>query len=415
MHDREHPVRKEAGYEYLDDDTRAFRLNASLSWGALALWNGRRIILSITAVAAVAAVVISLLLPNWYQSSARVLMPEAGSGAMGALLSNISPQAARLFGGIGGSSDYNRPLTILSSNSMMDAVIERFDLMEVYETAGKSRPVTTTRQKLRRNTSFEVDMKHDYLTISVTDRDPERAALMANFIVEELNRRNAELLTQDAANYRQFVEMRYHEVIAALDSAQHGFQTIQEQIGVVELPTSAEAFYRAVAQQRAGMLELEIQHSALLDQYGPENPRVQATGRALAAARAAERSAITGGDPLMPLGLRELPAAANRYATAYREVLLQGELLKVVQPLYEQARFEEERDKVTVQVVDYATPPEMKARPFRALIVVASTLSAFLLSVSLVLGISVVRDLSPRIRGSIWRSIRASNGVETHR
>jgi uncharacterized protein involved in exopolysaccharide biosynthesis len=49
--------------------------------------------------------------------------------------------------------------------------------------------------------------------------------------------------------------------------------------------------------------------------------------------------------------------------------------------LYDQARFEEEREFASVQVVDAAVPPARKAKPKRSFIVIMTTLSVGVLSV----------------------------------
>lgn len=64
---------------------------------------------------------------------------------------------------------------------------------------------------------------------------------------------------------------------------------------------------------------------------------------------------------------------------------MQTRILEVLAPLYEQARFEEERRVEAVQVVDPAVPPVRKAKPRRSLIVLGITLAAFALSVLFVL------------------------------
>jgi len=370
---------------YLLPEERRARATDALGLALGALWSRRKLVAGVTAVAAIGAVVISLLLPVWYLSSARVLMPDAAGGLNG-IIGNLSPQAARLLGS-GGSSDYSRYLAILTSESMRDRVIEEFDLMRVYNTADKPWPRTATHTRLTKNSSFEVDLRYNHLTIAVLDRDPERAARMANFYVDELNRRNAELSVLNAGNYRRYVEGRHREVVASLDSAQAALQRVQEELGVVELPTSAEAFFRGLADQRGGALRAEMEYQSLLQQYGPENSRVQAAREVLRVARAAERSALQGADPLLPIGMAGLPGAANRYATAYRDVVLHSELMKVTQPLYEQARFDEERERTAVQVLDTAVPPERKAAPRRSLIVILATGSAFALAVLLALAL----------------------------
>lgn len=344
-------------------------------------------------VTAILAVVVSLLMPVWYKSSARLIMPDNSglSGGLASMLGNLSPTAARFLGGGTASRDYDRYLSLLTSDSMMDTVIDEFDLVSVYKKQRSKWPRFETRRMLRQNSSFDVDEKYNYLSISMEDRDPQRAADIANFFVEELNRRNADLVAQDAGRFRQYVEGRYYQVVADLDSAQVALQHLQEELGIIELPMTIEAVVTGMAQQSANMLQAEMQYNMLLSQYGENNPQVLAARAALQSARRAEQSVMQGTNSLLPIPMADMPEALNRYATAYRNVLLQGELLKVAQPMYEQARFDEERERVAVQVIDFAEVPERKARPKRAFVVIGTVFSVMAMYITYILTVARIQ------------------------
>lgn len=345
------------------------------------LWQWRRFIALFTGAVAVAAVVISLLIPNWYFASARVLTPDdsGSSGLLSAALGNLSGAARSLIGGGGG--DYTRYLALLNSRRILDATVERFDLVRVYDLEDAKDPQGEARALLAENAAFDVDLEFDYLSIGVNDTDPERAAAIANYLVEKLNEVNAELSSQNAGTYRRYVQQRYEQNLRDLDSARVAMQRFQEQTGVIELPTTVEAYLNSMAALRADVAQAEILYGQSRRQYGEDNPATQAARDLAAAARTEEQRLLRGRAEIMPVPFRELPAVASRYARLYQEMLIQSEMLKVIQPLYEQAKFEEERDKEAVQVVDPAMIPVKKAGPRRSVICVAATFSAFLLAV----------------------------------
>ena len=76
---------------------------------------------------------------------------------------------------------------------------------------------------------------------------------------------------------------------------------------------------------------------------------------------------------------------SRTYVDLRSEALVQEQILEVIRPLVEQARFEEEKNVEAVQVVDSAVPPVRKAKPRRSVIVVLATLTGFLLTVLFVL------------------------------
>lgn len=349
-----------------------------------------------TVLSAVLAIVVSLLLPVWYYSSARVLLPSGGIGGGLSGLLNGSSLASSLLGGGGG--DYTRYLAILTSRSVLENTVATFDLVSVYELEDDEHPEAAALDELRNQIAFEVDLEFFYLEVGAFDREPDRAAEIANFMVAELNRINATLATEDAASYRRYVEERYRQALTDMDTARVAMRRFQEERGVLELPMQAEGFIQTLASQRASALEAEIQYEALRNQLGPDNPQVQAARELVRAAERAQAQLLSGSDALMPVALDALPEVASEYARHYQEILTQTAILEVVQPLYEQARFEEERDRVAVQVLDPAVPAVRKAKPKRAILVIVITLSAFMLAMALVLARVWWRRMLPEFR-----------------
>ncbi|MEX0821207.1 MAG: Wzz/FepE/Etk N-terminal domain-containing protein [Rhodothermales bacterium] len=349
------------------------------------MYRGRRTIFGVTIFVAVASVVISLLLPNWYRSSARVLIPDAqGPNISSALLGNLPAAASALLGG-GPAGDYTRYLAILTSRNMMVAAVDSFDLISVYETGNEEFPLEEAIEKLEDNVDFEIDMEYEFLSISVLDRDPERAADMANFFVRRLNDMNARLSTESASNYRRSVEKRYLEARAAIDSVLNAAQQFQREHGVYDLPSQTEVFFEQIGMLRQRALEIEIQYEALRAQFGPDNAQVQAMREVAEAANRKYQAALDGQEQLLPVAQSEVPDVARQYMELELEGTIQRTILEVIGPMYEQARFQEERQAQAVQVLDDGVVPSRKAKPKRAIICILATLSALLLAVIFVL------------------------------
>lgn len=352
--------------------------------GTLYAW--RRFIIGLTVFFAIVSIVISLLLPKWYLAETRLLSPESsGTNPLSAALSsNLSAAASALLGGSGG--DYFRYISILTSRSMYEAVVDKFNLVEVYETQDARNPRGSAVEMLADNASFPIDNEYEFLSIVVLDPEPQRAADIANFFAQELNRRNQELASLDAANYRRFVQNRYQEAIATLDSLKEATQKFQEEFGVFDLETQATGFLEQVAAIRAEAMMLEIDYAALKAQYGAENPRVKAMRDAYQAANRKSDDVLKGREDVLPVSQEQFPEVFRAFVELEQEVLIQKSILEIIAPMFEQARFQEERQFQAVQVVDTAIAPSRKAKPKRSVIVMASTVSAFLLVVLYVLG-----------------------------
>lgn len=346
----------------------------------------RVFIVGLTALVAILSIVISLMMPVWYRAETRLLSPESsGTNPLAAALSsNLSAAASALLRGSGG--DFYRYISILSSRTMYEKVVDEFDLVTVYETGESKFPRSAAIKMLAENVDFPIDNEYEFLSITVFDLDPQRAADIANFLVKELNVRNQELAAQDASNYRTFVEGRYNESLHTLDSLKTASQSFQEQYGVFDLESQAEVFLDQLAAIRIEEIALEIEYEALKAQYGPGNSRVQVALSAFRTAQLKSQQALDGKDDILPVARTEFPIVFREFLDLEQELLIQKNILELIAPLYEQARFQEERKFEAVQVVDVAIPPDRKAKPKRSIIVIGATISAFLVAILFVLG-----------------------------
>ncbi len=362
------------------DAARREQVSQTLWHGAGLLWRRRRFIAGVTTAAAIASIIVALLLPRWYAAEARVLRSEGGMSLLG-MMDRASGGLSRLLGS-GSGGDYVRYLAILTSRTMMESVVEEFDLANVYEIEAEdgADPTELAAEMLAQNADFDVDVELDYLAVRAYDRDPVRAAAMANFMVAKLNEENARLSSQSARESRVFIEQRLRQAEADLDSVRGEVQAFQEANGVVELESQAAAFMTSVAALKAQVAEAEVRYQTLAQQYGPDNPQVQAARAAAQAARRQVSGALGGRDELLPVSMQDLPAAARRYAELMQDQLVQAQVIETIYPLYEQALFQERSEASAVQVIDAAVPPRLAARPSRRLIVVGVTLSALLLA-----------------------------------
>ena len=357
------------------------RVRDRLWWAAGTLYRYRWPLVGAVLLAGVAAAAITLTMPNRYRAETRVLLPE--STGLGGLLEAVAPGAAAILGKDSGG--YTRYLAILTSRTTYEAVVDRFDLAEHYGVAGDPNPRSKAVTQLVKNTSFDVSLDYDYLAVQVLDEDPQLAAQLATFFVDELNRRHTELSTGSASENRAFLETRLEEAEADLDSALADLQGFQERSGVVQIESQAEALMSSLAEAQGQVAQAEAQYQALRSQLGDENPDVESARAVLESARGQVRRLTGGAEAVMPVPLQRLPALSRQYALILADLKTQEAILEVIRPLYEQAVLTERQEVDAVQVLDPAVPPTQKAEPRRTLIVLAATASAALLLALVVL------------------------------
>jgi len=372
--------------------------------GVLYAW--RRLILRATLGAAVIAVGVSLLLPRWYSASA-TMMPPRESATGGGILQLMSQLGGDL--GVGGSKAARRlfsrntttelMLGILQSRRLRGQVVDRFGLVEIYDVKGREHAIKELDKHLVVDTTPE-----GLVRVSVEDRDPERAAAMTNAFLEFLDIFNRQTSVEAAHRTVEFIDSCIEENRARQGAAAESLRRFQETHGAVEISGQTKATVEALAELQAERIRLDVRRG-VLENYAsrdtPELQRIESEIRELDKTIAAMRGvagpdsgAASGGDvdlgALLPLG--EIPRLGLEYANLKREVMVQERVYEFLAAQYEDARIQETEDQETIQFLDEAVPPIRKARPRRSLIVILSTILAFLASVGAALAAQAALD-----------------------
>ena len=169
--------------------------------------------------------------------------------------------------------EIDRYQAILKSGRVSNAVIQKFDLVHVYGITDY--PAENTLKELMNNVTFTVEDEGN-LTITVCDKSPQRAADMANYYVEMLNKTNTELLVQNARGNRQFIEERYKKNLIDLSAAEDSLKAFQKKYGVIALPEQTEASIKAAAEIMGQLTIKEVQLSVLRKTQSADNSSVLA-------------------------------------------------------------------------------------------------------------------------------------------
>jgi len=312
--------------------------------------------------------VVSFILPKWYKSTASLLPPKQPD-----IFGSLSASSS-LLKGIGGlgklsgfgqkSSAYNY-FAILHSRTTMEDVVKKFDLISVYDISDSS--MEKAIKELDGNVSFE-EQTDDNITIEVYDKDPNRAANMANYFVEVLNEVSIRLGTQEVRSNREFIESRVSETRDSLRQSEEALREFQEHSGMILTPdqtTSADA----VATLYASKAKMEVEVAIMEHNVIANNPTL-----------------IQKKIELLELNkkISTIPQIGLKSFRLFRDVAIQQKILEFLIPIYEQARIEEQKDVPVLLVLDKAVPAERKSKPLRALIIIIATFLSIAFSILVV-------------------------------
>jgi len=336
-------------------------------------------ILKFVGVAVILSVIIVLLLPNTYTGNSKILPPQQNQsiGAMAAL-SQLGPLAALAGQGLGLRSPSDIYAAMLRSDTVANALLDRFSLMGVY----KEKLRIDARRKLADRTEI-VTGKDGVISISVNDRSPQRAADLANGYVEELEKLTKILNVTEAGKRRLFFEREVKMENDSLADAEVALKQTQEKTGLILLDSQSKAMIESVTSLRAGIAAQEVKVQAMRSFATTENPDLVLAEQELASMRAQLDRLERGGGKrsIADVAIENVPTVGLEYVRKLRDVKYHEALFQLLAKQYEAAKIDEARDALIVQQLDKAFPPEKKSWPPRTVIVLAVTILALLVGI----------------------------------
>jgi tyrosine-protein kinase Etk/Wzc len=342
----------------------------------------KRFIVRFVLGACLLSIVVSLILPVQYEAKI-VLLPPAqnssiGSSLLGQMggLGALGSLASLAGGGLGLKNPADMYVSLLTSRTVEDAMIHRFELMKEY----KDKRMSDARKDFERRTTCVAGTKDGLIRITVEDHDAKRAAELANGYVEEFRKLSASLAITEAARRRLFFEQQLQQAKDSLTAAEDAMTKTQQTTGVLQIDSQARALIESAAVLRAQVVAKQVQIEGMRAFATEDNPNLVLAKQQLAALQAQlERVAGSQQDPGSDINLSKgrVTGAGMEYLRRYRDLKYQETVYELLAKEFEVAKLDEAREGSLIQVVDAAVPPDKKSSPHRTLIVLGSTILAF--------------------------------------
>lgn len=230
------------------------------------IWKRRKFILIFTAVSAIVAVVISFLMTPLYRSTA-IVFPAATSTV--SFSEQRNAKAASM--DFGEEEQAEQLVQILHSSRIRDRIVDKFGLMEHYDIDADDKNKHYKLVKEYNNHFFFVRTRYGSIQIDVLDREPQKAADMANKVVELIDSVKNEMVAERTLpafeinkRKKQQMEIDRQEVLRKLDSLAG--------LGVVPLDGRANLYQAYVdaknAQEKSEIkkaIDINMEHGATFD------------------------------------------------------------------------------------------------------------------------------------------------------
>lgn len=350
------------------EDGQAQRTNGTGGPGGFrplaALFRHWRAIVGVTLVTVLAALAVSAIYPKSYRAKI-VLYPAEGKQPSGPAFLGQNPLAMLAMGGM---STPNRQLIalVLTSRSIEDSVASR---------VGEPRraKVETTRQD-------------GSIVVNIYDRDPVKAARIANLYPDLANASISRIGVDAADRRRRILDAQLEGARERMNQAEERLiRFLREQQGGPELAAQATATLQAAAQLQREIGEMEIRVAQLRRTATPENPELRAATADLAARRAqVQRLTSSGAGPALP----SLNRSSEMKVAAVREMRDAEEAQQIYATLRAQllsAEMDARQDLPAISVLDPALVPEQPESLSWPLVVALSVLLGFALGCGIVL------------------------------
>lgn len=340
------------------------------------------IVLGTALVVGGAALLYGLFATPMFASSAKILPPQQQQGGgVSAMLGQLGGLASAAGGLAGLKNPNDMYIGLLESRTVSERLIARFKLMERY-----GNTLEGTRDALALNSEFSSGKKDGMLTITVTDKNPQFAADMANAYVDELSRLTQTMALTEASQRRLFFEKQLADAKDQLANAEVALRTTQEKTGLIQPEAQVQAIIGNAAKLKGTIAAKEVELKAMRTFAAGQNPDLlrgeeELRGLQIQLAKLEKDQPSKENGFMVPTG--KLPEAGVEYVRGMRNVKYYETIFELLAKQFELAKIDEAKNSSLIQVLDTAIPAESKFKPKRTLILVTGVFSGLVLGMIL--------------------------------
>jgi uncharacterized protein involved in exopolysaccharide biosynthesis len=348
---------------------------------AVVLVKRKRFMIRFVVVAIVLAIIVSFILPVRYEAKV-VLLPPAQNSSIGSTLlgqlgslGSLGSLASLAGGGIGLKNPADMYVSLLTSRTVEDAMIQRFGLMKEY----RVKRMSDARKELEHRASVVAGAKDGLIRLSLEDGDPKRAAELANGYVEEFRKLSASLAITEAARRRLFFEQQLQQAKDKLSEAEDAMTKTQQSTGVLQIDSQARSLIESAAVLRAQVVAKQVQIEGMRSYATEDYPALILAKQELAALQSRlQQMAGSQNDNGSDINLSKgrMTESGMEYVRRLRDLKYQETVYELLAKEFEVAKLDEAREGSIIQVVDAAVPPDRKSSPHRLLIVLGTAIFA---------------------------------------
>lgn len=352
------------------------------------IWKYRKFLFIFNFSIALITVIILLIIPKEYKSTALASVETGGNMLqIPAILQDLP------FGiGGGGGEDIQRYISLGNSRRVLNAVIDKFNLDQWYETEYREDTYKAVTGNLK-----IIDNEDGTISISFICEDNKLAAEIVLEFFEQIKSLDIELSITQAKIFKDFIEQRYQEALEILTQYEDSLKVFSEVSGIIAVEEQIKQSIQFLAELETKKLDLEIQRDFLKANMSNKNLNLAQLEGQVKILRNKIRS-IHKEDAYSNVPLDSLPKQSLTYLRLFRKVKIQEAILEFLVPQVENAKIEEKKNYSSILLIDKPVPAERKFRPKRAQLLIIIMFISFIFSLVAVRFLEMYKINKPFIK-----------------
>lgn len=355
-------------------------------------------VLSLTIGATIiAAIVAFFFIENEYKSTVNVVPPQtedALQSTIGMISSPLKDIGLSKLAGKALSDNYNF-MVILMSRSVLDSIIFEFDLIKEYEI--KDNSLEDTRKKLEENIEINYEKDGNYF-ISFWDKDPQRAANMANRLIEIANNVAIRVFREEIRLNKENMDSRLRATDSTIKAIADTLESFSRRTLIFSPVEQANSISKAMSDLKAEEIKYDIIYEYYRSLYGDNDYLTKSVGKLKEETSRKVTSSQTRPGFAGNFTFGDAGKEAIEYMRLFTEFETYTKVKSFLLPAMEQTKMDEFKGIKNLIVIDKAVPAEKKDRPKRSFILAGTMLGSFVLSLLIIILIYVYRELKQQLQ-----------------
>jgi tyrosine-protein kinase Etk/Wzc len=204
------------------------------------------------------------------------------------------------------------------------------------------------------------------IQISTQDKNPERAAQLANAVAQSYLREYTSARQADAVKMLDFLESEAPRLKADLERSEAALSAYQAQSGSINPSDEAKSYLEGSIQYEQQISALQLQIDQLHQRYGPSHPAIIAAEQQLSRLKA-DRDGFSS-------RFRNLPAAEVKGVALKRDAKVAEDIYELLLNRVQELQVQKAGTGGNVHLIDAALRPGDPTKPKKALILSAATM-----------------------------------------